>query len=69
LLTDDTIFEDSSPAPHGRRIVGNAPVVAFWRTWFAQNADEHFDGEDIIVTASSVTVSRGHARRRCLPSA
>src|ERR1017187_7762800 len=36
LLTDDTVFEDTSPAPDGKRIEGKAAVVAFWREWFAQ---------------------------------
>ena len=27
LLTDDTVFEDTSPAPDGRRIEGHAAVV------------------------------------------
>src|ERR1700691_3067541 len=34
LLTDDTVFEDTSPAPDGQRIEGKAAVVAFWRVWF-----------------------------------
>ena len=29
LLTDDTVFEDTSPAPDGKRIEGKAAVVAF----------------------------------------
>jgi hypothetical protein len=32
LLTDDTVFEDTSPAPDGKRIEGKAAVVAFWRS-------------------------------------
>ncbi len=31
VLTDDTVFEDTSPAPDGRRIEGKTAVVAFWR--------------------------------------
>src|SRR4051794_5998911 len=38
LLTDDTVFEDTSPPPDGRRIAGKAAVAAFWRDWFARNA-------------------------------
>jgi hypothetical protein len=29
LLTDDTVFEDTSPAPDGRRVEGKAAVLAF----------------------------------------
>ncbi len=42
LLTDDTIFEDTSPPPDGKRIEGKAAVVAFWRGWFAGNPDARF---------------------------
>src|SRR5882672_8100389 len=34
FLTEDTVFEDTSPAPDGRRIEGKAAVVEFWREWF-----------------------------------
>lgn len=37
LPTDDTVFEDTSPAPDGRRLEGKAGVVSFWREWFARN--------------------------------
>src|SRR5215471_407699 len=36
LLTDDTVFEDTSPAPDGKRVKGKAAVVEFWRGWFAR---------------------------------
>jgi ketosteroid isomerase-like protein len=56
LLTDDTVFEDTSPAPDGRRIEGRADVVAFWRAWFARNADAVFEAEDTIVAGDRVVV-------------
>ena len=56
LLTDDTIFEDTSPAPDGRRVEGKAAVADFWRAWFAKNADAHFDAEDVIVSGNRATV-------------
>jgi ketosteroid isomerase-like protein len=56
LLTDDTVFEDTSPAPDGRRIEGKAAVVAFWRGWFAKNADSIFEAEDVIVSDDRVVV-------------
>src|SRR6476660_362316 len=64
LLTDDTIFEDTSPAPDGRRIAGKAAVVAFWRAWFAQNVDAHFDAEDIIVTGDRAVVRWVYRKQR-----
>lgn len=56
LLTDDTVFEDTSPAPDGRRIEGKAAVAEFWRGWFTRNPDAHFDAEDVIVSGNRVTV-------------
>jgi ketosteroid isomerase-like protein len=56
LLTDDTVFEDTSPAPDGRRIQGKAAVVQFWREWFARNADAHFEAEDMIVSGNRAVV-------------
>jgi ketosteroid isomerase-like protein len=56
LLTDDTVFEDTSPAPDGRRVQGKAAVVDFWREWFSRNADAHFDAEEVIVSGDRATV-------------
>jgi ketosteroid isomerase-like protein len=56
LLTDDTVFEDTSPAPDGRRIEGKAAVVEFWRGWFARNADAQFDAEEMIVSGDRAVV-------------
>lgn len=55
-LTEDTVFEDTSPAPDGRRIDGKTAVVEFWRAWFARNADAHFDAEEIIVSGNRAVV-------------
>jgi ketosteroid isomerase-like protein len=56
LLTDDTVFEDTSPQPDGRRIEGKAAVVAFWREWFARNMDAVFEAEDTIVCGDRAVV-------------
>ena len=56
LLTDDTIFEDTSPAPDGRRIEGKAAVVEFWRGWFVKNPDARFEAEEVIVSGNRATV-------------
>jgi ketosteroid isomerase-like protein len=55
-LTDDTVFEDTSPAPDGRRIVGKAAVVAFWRDWFPRNPDARFEAEEVIVSGDRAVV-------------
>jgi ketosteroid isomerase-like protein len=56
LLTDDTLFEDTSPAPDGRRVEGKHAVVEFWRAWFERNADARFEAEDIVVSGNRATV-------------
>ena len=56
LLTDDTVFEDTSPAPDGQRIEGKAAVVAFWRVWFTHHADAMFEAEDVIVSGDRAVV-------------
>jgi ketosteroid isomerase-like protein len=49
LLTDDTVFEDTSPSPDGRRIKGKLAVVEFWRGWFTRNPGARFDTEEVII--------------------
>lgn len=56
LLTDDTVFEDTSPAPDGRRLEGRAVVGAFWREWFARNPDAQFEAEETIVSGDRAVV-------------
>jgi ketosteroid isomerase-like protein len=56
FLTDDTVFEDTSPAPDGRRIAGKAAVVDFWRIWFAHNQDARFEAEEVIVSGNRATI-------------
>jgi ketosteroid isomerase-like protein len=56
VLTDDTVFEDTSPAPDGRRVEGKPAVVEFWRGWFTRNSDAQFDAEDVIVSGNRAVV-------------
>jgi ketosteroid isomerase-like protein len=56
FLTDDTVFEDTSPAPDGRRVEGKAAVVDFWRNWFARNSDAHFEAEETIISGNRAVV-------------
>ncbi len=55
-LTDDTVFEDTSPAPDGRRVEGKDAVVEYWRTWFVRNPDAIFEAEDVIVSGDRAVV-------------
>src|SRR5262249_19613452 len=56
VLTDDTVFEDTSPRPDGRRVEGKPAVVAYWREWFARNADARFETEEMFVTGDRAVV-------------
>jgi ketosteroid isomerase-like protein len=56
FLTDDTVFEDTSPAPDGRRIEGKAAIVEFWRTWFVRNSDARFEAEEVIIGGNRAVV-------------
>lgn len=56
VLTDDTVFEDTSPGPDGQRIEGKIAVVAFWRGWFTRNPDAHFEAEEMIVSGDRAVV-------------
>jgi ketosteroid isomerase-like protein len=56
LLSEDTVFEDTSPAPDGRRIKGKNVVADFWREWFARNPDARFEAEEIIVSGNRAVV-------------
>jgi ketosteroid isomerase-like protein len=64
LLTDDTVFEDTSPAPDGKCISGKEAVVAFWRGWFARNADALFEAEDLIVSGDRAVVLWVYRKQR-----
>ena len=56
LLTDDTVFENTSPAPDGQRIVGKSAVAEFWRGWFARNPEAVFETEELVVCGDRAVV-------------
>src|SRR5262245_34480131 len=63
-LTDDTVFENTSPPPDGQRIVGRAAVVAFWREWFSHNTGATFEAEDVFVSGDRATVQWIYRKQR-----
>ena len=63
-LTDDTVFEDTSPAPDGRRVEGKAAVVDHWRQWFARNPGATFEADDVIAAANRVVVLWTYRKER-----
>jgi hypothetical protein len=48
-MTDDCVFEDTSP-PDGRRYEGQHEVRDAWKAFFAASPNAHFDGEDVIIS-------------------
>lgn len=56
LLTDDTVFENTAPAPDGTRLVGKTDVAAYWARWFVNNPDARFEAEDVVVAGDRCTV-------------
>lgn len=72
LMTDDCLFENTSPFPDGEVFRGQDAVRAFW-TSLAETPGMHFGTEEAIVAGDRVTVrwrytwdnadgSQGHVR-------
>ncbi|HWL66664.1 MAG TPA: nuclear transport factor 2 family protein [Actinomycetota bacterium] len=49
LMTDDVVFESTSPAPDGQRFEGQAAVSAVWQELFSSTPDAYFESEEIFV--------------------
>jgi ketosteroid isomerase-like protein len=49
-LTEDTIFENTSPAPDGSRHVGRDAVSTFWEEFFDRSADAHIEAEEVFAS-------------------
>ena len=49
-MTEDCLFENTSPAPDGTRVQGAVSVRAYWEKFFANNPDAFFEAEDIFAT-------------------
>lgn len=56
LLTDDTIFENTGPAPDGTRVEGRDAVAAHWARWIAANPGAHIGAEEAVVAGDRCTV-------------
>ncbi|MFG1815533.1 TIGR03086 family metal-binding protein [Kribbella sp. NPDC049174] len=73
LVTDDCVFESTSPAPDGARFEGAADVRAEWEKLFANTANPRFETEEAVVLGDRAFVrwqyswqepsgQRGHVR-------
>ena len=56
FMTDDCLFENTSPMPDGTRIEGAAAVREFWEKFFANSPDAFFEAEDIFAAGDRCTV-------------
>jgi ketosteroid isomerase-like protein len=56
LMTDDCLFENTSPAPDGARYQGQAAVRAFWTDLFRSTPDARFEAEEVFATGDRCTV-------------
>lgn len=72
-LTEDTVFENTAPAPDGTRYVGLPEVRAFWQGFFDGSARAAIEPEELFACADRVVMrwryswesaggDRGHIR-------
>jgi ketosteroid isomerase-like protein len=54
-MTDDAVFESTSP-PAGERHVGADAVRGAWEAFFAASPTAHFDAEEVIATGDRCVV-------------
>ena len=47
-MTVDCVFENTNPAPDGKRYHGQAEVRAFWETFFQNSPDAVFEAEESL---------------------
>jgi ketosteroid isomerase-like protein len=55
LMTEDCVFENTSPAPDGERHVGQAAIRRFWEGFFASTEAPRFENEEMFVAGDRVT--------------
>jgi ketosteroid isomerase-like protein len=48
LMTDDVLFENTSPFPDGTRYEGQTAVARFWTELFTSTPSAHFAAEEIV---------------------
>jgi predicted SnoaL-like aldol condensation-catalyzing enzyme len=55
-MTEDTVFENTSPAPDGERLEGIGALREFFTTFFATNPQAKFDIEEEFATGDRYVV-------------
>ncbi len=56
-MTDDCVFENTSPRPDGTRYAGSAAVRACWEDLFRVSPHARFDAEDAFFCQDRATVT------------
>ncbi|MGH9173796.1 MAG: nuclear transport factor 2 family protein [Vicinamibacterales bacterium] len=55
-MTDDCVFENTSPAPDGTRYEGQAAVRGFWETLFQESPQAVITVEELFAAGDRCTV-------------
>ena len=61
-MTDDCVFENTSPFPDGERITGQADVRAFWTEFFDRSPAAYFAAVAIENGCEWITTDRDYSR-------
>lgn len=72
-MTEDCVFESSTPAPDGERLTGAPAVAAYWQGFFTSTPSARFRAEDAFAAGDRAVVrwrfdwdegdeNRGHVR-------
>lgn len=48
LMSDDCVFENTSPAPDGTTFTGKEAVMQFWQDFFSQSPHAHIAIEEVF---------------------
>ena len=56
MMTEDIVFENTSPPPDGKRCEGQEAVRAFWERLFAGSPQAHFEAEDMFAAGDRCVV-------------
>lgn len=55
-MTDDCVFENTNPAPDGKRYQGQTEVRAFWERLFVNSPDAVFEAEEMFAAGDRCVV-------------
>jgi ketosteroid isomerase-like protein len=55
-MTADCVFENTNPAPDGKRYHGQAEVRAFWEAFFQSSPDAVFEAEEVFAAGDRCVV-------------